>query len=72
MSEVLSRAARHGMKWPLPLELTDVELEKILFPEKAALQSAKKSDFECIHAELSKSGVTMTLFWDEYCESCRQ
>jgi len=68
VSEVLSRAARHGLKWPLPLELTDAELEKILFPEKATGPSARKPDFEHIHAELSKSGVTMTLLWDEYCE----
>ena len=72
VSEVLSRAARHGLKWPLPLELTDAELEKILFPEKATTPSARKPDFEHIHAELSKSGVTMTLLWDEYCESCLQ
>jgi transposase len=70
VSEVLSRAAKLDLKWPLSLEMTDVELEKTLFPEKHAEKSARVPDFERIHSELTRPGVTMTLLWDEYCSSC--
>jgi transposase len=29
-------------------------------------------DYEKIHKELGKKGVTLTLVWDEYCAECRQ
>ena len=28
-------------------------------------------DYEYVHKELSKPGVTLTLLWQEYCEQCR-
>jgi hypothetical protein len=34
VAEVLARAQKLGMEWPLPLDITDSELKKILFPEK--------------------------------------
>jgi transposase len=73
VSDVLARAGRLGLKWPLPLELTDVELGRRLYPEKAGEGSTSKMpDFEKIHKELLKPGVTMTLLWDEYCQSCKE
>ena len=73
VSEVLKRAAKLGIQWPLPLEMTDSELQRILFPEKerATAGAGKIPDFEYIHKELAKPGVTMTLLWDEYCGECR-
>jgi transposase len=67
----LARAAKLGLQWPLPLELTDEELKRKLYPEKERPQSARMPDAEKIHKELSRPGVTMTLLWDEYCKSCR-
>ena len=29
-------------------------------------------DYEHIHKEMQKSGVTLSLLWVEYCEQCRQ
>ena len=29
-------------------------------------------DYEHIHEELAKSGVTLTLLWSEYCLACEQ
>jgi transposase len=60
-----------GLEWPLPLELTDPELEKMLYPEKSGgSRAAKTPDLEKIHKELTRPGVTMTLLWDEYCNTC--
>jgi transposase len=73
VSDVLARASRQGLTWPLPLEMTDVELERRLYPEKVSGNSGGKTpDYETIHKEISKPGVTMTLLWDEYCRSCRE
>ncbi len=29
-------------------------------------------DYEYIHKEMARSGVTLSLLWNEYCETCRQ
>ena len=71
VSDVLARAAKLGLQWPLPLELTDEELKKMLFPEKKEITSVRIPDCEYIYKELAKPGVTLTLLWDEYCKSCK-
>ena len=71
VSDVLTRAAKLGLQWPLPLELTDEELKKMLFPEKEKTASTRIPDCEYIHKELAKPGVTLTLLWDEYCQTCK-
>jgi transposase len=73
VSDVLERAAKLGLKWPLELELTDAELERMMYPGKSSGKpNVKTPDFERIHKELAHSGVTMTLLWDEYCRACRE
>jgi len=72
VSEVLARAAKKGLEWPLPLEVAEGDLRKLLFPEKEKEASSRTPDCEAIHRELAKSGVTMTLLWDEYCRKCRE
>ncbi|HPR89975.1 MAG TPA: IS21 family transposase [Synergistaceae bacterium] len=72
VSEVLARAAKKGLAWPLPLEVGEGDLRKLLFPEKEKDASSRTPDCEAIHRELAKSGVTMTLLWDEYCRKCRE
>ena len=47
--------------------MTDLDLQMILFPEKKVLSDhRRKPDGEYIHKELAKSGVTLSLLWDEY------
>ena len=69
VSEVLARAVKLGVEWPVPLEVGEADLRKLLFPEKET--SSRTPDCEYIHRELAKPGVTMTLLWDEYCRKCR-
>ena len=52
VSDVLTRAAKLELQWPLPLELTDEELKKMLFPEKEKIASARVPDCAYIHREL--------------------
>lgn len=71
VSDVLDRAARKGLKWPLSLDMTDAKLEEILFPERTGEASSRMPYFDEIHKELARPGVTLTLLWDEYCAKCR-
>jgi len=71
VSEVLSRANERRLELPLPDDVTDADLQYLLFPEKAQSSSRSVPDCEWIHRELAKSGVTLSLLWHEYCEQCR-
>ena len=72
ISDVLKRAQNHGLSWPFEKDMSDGELQEFLFPEKNAISSFRRNpDCEHVHKELAKSGVTLSLLWDEYCLSCR-
>lgn len=52
-------------------DLSDDEAYQLFFPDK--YQSANlytPPDYEKVHQEMSKPGVTMKLLWQEYLESC--
>jgi transposase len=69
VSEYLKRAEKAGLQWPLPAELDEDQLERLLFPEvEKAEQSAARPtpDWEKVHQELKKRHVTLRLLWTEY------
>lgn len=67
---VLDQAEKSGISWPLSSDLTDVRLQEMLFPEKCVSSNRKMPNCEHIHKEMAKSGVTLSLLWNEYCEEC--
>ncbi|MGP4073301.1 IS21 family transposase [Piscibacillus sp. B03] len=70
--EVVKRAEGKNIRWPFEEDLTDADLQNILFPEKhTSSDFRKKPDCDYIHKELAKSGVTLSLLWDEYTLNCR-
>ncbi len=71
VSNVLTRANERGLSWPLPEDVGDADLQHMLFPDKVQPSSRNIPDSEYIHRELAKSGVTLSLLWSEYCDSCR-
>ena len=61
------RANAAGLSWPLPEELTDAELETLLFPPRPPQESVRPlPDWNHVRSELSRKGVTLTLVWQEY------
>ncbi|HVI41033.1 MAG TPA: IS21 family transposase [Anaerovoracaceae bacterium] len=70
VSEVWGLAGEHGLAWPIPDTLTNRDIEQIFYPERGANEGRKLPDFEYIHRELAKSGVTLSLLWAEYCSQC--
>lgn len=71
VSSTLKRAEACEIEWPLPKGMADDELIKHLFPECILYSSRKLPDCDLIHKEMAKSGVTLSLLWNEYCEKCR-
>jgi transposase len=68
---VLGRAEELDIHWPLPENMSDRTLEQTLFGKRLTNRKCKIPDFEYVHRELAKNGVTLSLLWNEYCESCR-
>ena len=67
--EVLKNAEQMNLAWPLDDDVTNADLEKLFYPKrKAAGSSYAELNYDYIHKELSKKGVTLTLLWQEYCE----
>ncbi|OPX84138.1 MAG: Integrase core domain protein [Pelotomaculum sp. PtaB.Bin104] len=69
---VLQRAKDQGLSWQTVAEMSDKELSQRLFPSESAKPEYKMPDYEYIHREMAKSGVTLTLLWLEYCDQCRE
>ena len=61
----------HSQGVPFKKEITDADLQELLFPEKNIQSSRKSPDCPYIHKEMVKNGVTLSLLWHEYCEQCR-
>lgn len=69
---VLQKASETGMNWQIASDLSNKEIYRRLFPNEGGIPTYKMPDYEYIHREMAKSGVTLTLLWVEYCEKCRE
>lgn len=66
---VLKKASEQNITWPLDDDITNAYLEELLSDKQVASKRHYAAiDYEYIHRELSKKGVTITLLWQEYCE----
>ena len=72
VSKVLKRAQELKISWPLEDNQTNAVLQETMFPQKKSATRKPMPDFEYVHKELMRNGVTKTLLWTEYCEQCRQ
>jgi transposase len=68
---VLRQAEASCISYPLPEGMSDKELSEKLYPPSEAKPVFRMPDYEQIHKELQRSGVTLKLLWLEYCEQCR-
>jgi transposase len=71
VGEYLERALKAGLSWPLPDGLSEDELYRRLYPGENSVQPGTERpmpDWDEVHRELSKRGVTLTLLWQEYRE----
>ena len=66
VAEVWKRAGEKNISWPIPGSLTNEDLKPALYPELKDSSLRMLPDYEHIHEELAKPGVTLTLLWSEY------
>jgi transposase len=66
----LKRAEELGMDYAGASEMSDRELANALYPPLSGT-AYKMPDYEHVHGEMAKSGVTLQLLWFEYCDKCR-
>ncbi len=72
VAATITAAKAAGISWPLDDEVTNTDIQEILFPGKYAMASPYTvPDYEWIHRELARMGVTLTLLWSEYCVKVR-
>ena len=68
VGDYINRARRAGLGWPLAEDLSDEDLERLLFPPPVAVSPDRRSlpDWPVLHRELKRPGVTRSLLWEEY------
>jgi transposase len=67
VADYLARSKTAGLTWPLPAEMTEQKLYDLLFlPVKATKAERSYPDWEQVHHELHKKGMTLRLLWREY------
>jgi len=70
VSKYLALAKAAGLGWPLPPDLDDVALDRLLFPTSGRTEAREgrfaPADFAGIHTQLKRKGVTLQLLWEEY------
>jgi hypothetical protein len=59
----LKRASKAGVSWPLPADLDDAALERLLFPSLTTPTRCGlvEPDYASMHEELKRKGVTKQL-----------
>ena len=68
VSDYLRRADVADLSWPLPADLSDGDLDRLLFPRTVGDVggSYPQPDWAYTHGELRRKGVTLSLLWEEY------
>ena len=67
----VQRAQEKGIAWDDIRSLGEAEVARKLYPATSMGRQYKMPDYEYVHQEMQKSGVTLSLLWVEYCEQCR-
>jgi len=65
--EYLKRAKQAQISWPVPADMGERELARLLFPTQPTGQRRfSEPDFPEVHRELKQKGMTKQLLWQEY------
>lgn len=67
----LQYTATKGLTWEAVRDWSEKETAEKLLPSTESGPAYKMPDYEYVHREMQKSGVTLNLLWLEYCEQCR-
>ena len=70
IANVYISAYSKSILWENIKELDEDDVFDILFPPQAPTSTFEEVDCDYIHSELKKTGVTLNLLWNEYCNHC--
>lgn len=62
VSSVISRATSIGLRWPFDVQMSDTDIQKLLFPRGEDLEERKVPDYDFVHKQLQKDGMEKTDF----------
>ena len=71
VAKVLKLAQELDISWPLEDNQTDEVLEGLFYPKQCDRSQKRMPDYDYIHKELLRNGVSKKLLWTEYMEDCR-
>lgn len=71
VAKILKRAQELDISWPLEDNQTDEVLEGLFYPKQCDRSQKRMLDYDYIHKELLRNGVSKKLLWTEYMEDCR-
>ena len=67
VAKYLRLAADAGVDWPLPEDLDDAALERLLYRQPSArAPTFAQPNYAEVHQQLKRKGVTLILLWEEY------
>lgn len=68
LRDYLLRAKVADLRWPLPEDISNEELNVLLFPirSEGLSKPCSEPDWDQTHHELKRKGVTLQLLWEEY------
>ena len=69
---LLQRAKQKGITYEDAKSMSDRELLNAINDDGIERVEYRMPDYDHVHRELGKSGVTLSLLWVEYCEECRK
>lgn len=71
VTRTLQKAQSAGLSWLQARNMTEEEITAKLYPKAPYSSAYQMPDYEYIHQEMQKSGVTLSLLWQEYYSQCR-
>jgi transposase len=68
ISDYIRRFAVAGLSWPLPVDMTEVDINARLFPPKLLSVDVLRAspNWDEVNREMRRKGVTLFLLWQEY------
>jgi hypothetical protein len=63
---VVTRFRGSQLAWHLPEDMTESQLEALLYTGRASDSHKRMPDFPLCHQELKRKGMTKILLWQEY------
>ena len=69
VQDMLARFERSGLEWPVPVEISDAELEARLYGPAGVKPGRRKlpePDWAVVARELKRKHVTLQILWEEY------